>query len=1004
MTEETGLARADRLAAEGRYDALVGQLIELLEVEADPALRVALYERAVQALAGPLAAPDNALLVLNQAFQEIPDDARFGPQFEALSAALGRWHEALAAYEGACEAHAGPTALPLHQRLAAWYTAQDEPADALRHRLVIRELDPTDAANEDALIEALEGMGEWAVVAELWQGRLAASEAPADRAAARQRLIELHEGRLNDAAGALALAVDGFAEDPDDGQGRELARLATRAGDWAPLFEAYERACDHRADDPAAAEPFHARLAEWYDLEGREADALTHRVWLAEQHPDDPAQQRTLARWLEQAGEWRKLVDLLTRQLDNAADQGARVRAALRIAQILEEHLDGGDEAFDLLGRVFVDTLDGGLEMHLETLAERQGAFKPLARLYRRALDRTFADPSEAATLHLKAALIYDHHLRDGRRAADQYAHVLTYEPGNERALAGVARLLEQEGRVEELAAIRWREAESPADAETRFARWLAVGDLYREQLKDPVKAVEAWFKALQVRPDTRQVLTRLLDVYGETDRWEASIKVLRKLAKLETDPEKQARFIYAIGIIQRDKIEDHYVAVRTLDQALEVDPTLVRAFQAIDEILTVDQDYARQDRYYRKMLVRARQHHLDDALVVSLARNLGEINRSRLHNYAEAIKAYQIVAHKRPGDRGVHTILAELHALEGQPGEAAAQAFELVTLDPADPSGYHELARRRLDAGQLDGAWCACQVLVVLGQATEDEQRFYEEGRRHSTAQAQRPLEGGDWALLTWAGKPQAIDRVLLATHEVVGPLMAHTPKQLGLNPRKDQLNLEAPSDLGQILKYTQQITGVTVASAWLSPTARGLQVGDLWPPGLLVAPDMAGVGFAEAAARAARALYLGSVQHAAAGSAPDATVAHQRVLGIVTAALAAVMPEAGLAADPALLDALRSRLTAGRLADLQGAAPAIPQPLAQGVAAWCEAVEHTASRLALLISCDLATVVRLLRDEPMPLLPDMAARLRALLVFAVSEPYLALRRRLGVGVPERS
>ena len=29
-------------------------------------------------------------------------------------------------------------------------------------------------------------------------------------------------------------------------------------------------------------------------------------------------------------------------------------------------------------------------------------------------------------------------------------------------------------------------------------------------------------------------------------------------------------------------------------------------------------------------------QHRLDDALVVSLARNLGEINRSRLHNYGQ--------------------------------------------------------------------------------------------------------------------------------------------------------------------------------------------------------------------------------------------------------------------------------------------------------------------------------------------------------------------------------
>ncbi|MCA9543640.1 MAG: hypothetical protein KC613_04595, partial [Myxococcales bacterium] len=425
-------------------------------------------------------------------------------------------------------------------------------------------------------------------------------------------------------------------------------------------------------------------------------------------------------------------------------------------------------------------------------------------------------------------------------------------------------------------------------------------------------------------------------------------------------------------------------------------------AFQAIDEILTADHDYARQDRYYRKMLVRARQHRLDDALVISLARNLGEINRSRLANYAEAIKAYEIVARKRPDDRPTRALLTELYALEGDHQAAVKQAFSLVRLDPTDPGGYRELARRHLDAGHLDGAWCASQALVVLGQANADERRFYDEGRRHSTAQAQRSLDAGDWALLTWAGRSQAIDGVLLATHEITGPLLARTPKALGLHPRKDQLDLDAPSDLGQILKYTQQVTGVTVASAWLSPTTVGLGVADLWPPGLLVAPDMASAGFAEAAARGARALYLASVQHILASGDPDPLRARQRVLGVIAASLALVAPQLEVPAEAKLVEAL-GKLTAGRRADLEAAVPGLPQPLDQGVEAWFEAVEHTANRLALLVSCDLATVARLIRDEPHPLVGDPATRLRALLLFAVSPQYTELRKRLGLNVPQR-
>ncbi|MCA9546581.1 MAG: hypothetical protein KC613_19385, partial [Myxococcales bacterium] len=256
MSEETGLERADRLEAEGRHEELVGQLIELLEGEGDPARRMALYRRASAALEGPLGSAEDALMVSLQAFDEFPDDGHFAEWLARLADGCGAWHRVLAAYENACERWQGEpaTAATFHRRLAGWYALQGEATEVLRHRLTLSDLDPGDRANEDALIDALEDAGEWAVVAELWKGRLVKATDPGEQAAARARLVELYEGRLNRPGDALALTLQAFEAAPDDARSGELARLAERARDWQPVFNAYEAFARWIAADPDRAE------------------------------------------------------------------------------------------------------------------------------------------------------------------------------------------------------------------------------------------------------------------------------------------------------------------------------------------------------------------------------------------------------------------------------------------------------------------------------------------------------------------------------------------------------------------------------------------------------------------------------------------------------------------------------------------------------------------------------------------------------------------------------
>ena len=66
-----------------------------------------------------------------------------------------------------------------------------------------------------------------------------------------------------------------------------------------------------------------------------------------------------------------------------------------------------------------------------------------------------------------------------------------------------------------------------------------------------------------------------------------------------------------AIAVHQQQNLDDRFTAVRSFDKALDFDPGFLEAFEAIANILNQDRDYARQDRYYRKMLKRALENKL---------------------------------------------------------------------------------------------------------------------------------------------------------------------------------------------------------------------------------------------------------------------------------------------------------------------------------------------------------------------------------------------------------
>jgi hypothetical protein len=71
--------------------------------------------------------------------------------------------------------------------------------------------------------------------------------------------------------------------------------------------------------------------------------------------------------------------------------------------------------------------------------------------------------------------------------------------------------------------------------------------------------------------------------------RWRRAADTLQRLADVDRDPDAQAMYLYAAALIHRDRMGDSDGATGILDRALELDPALAPAWEALAHLVESD-------------------------------------------------------------------------------------------------------------------------------------------------------------------------------------------------------------------------------------------------------------------------------------------------------------------------------------------------------------------------------------------------------------------------------
>src|SRR5262249_60421994 len=141
---------------------------------------------------------------------------------------------------------------------------------------------------------------------------------------------------------------------------------------------------------------------------------------------------------------------------------------------------------------------------------------------------------------------------------------------------------------------------------------------------------------------------------------------------------------------LYRDKENDLGRAVELFNEALDLNPQFLEAFERINKILTAQKDWKQLERAFRKMLRRLSTANAGNPdLEFNLWHNLGLIYRDRLGDVSSAIEAFKMATRFKPDEPVERQILAELYETTDQLEAAVGEHSAVLQKDPLRVDTY---------------------------------------------------------------------------------------------------------------------------------------------------------------------------------------------------------------------------------------------------------------------------------------------------------------------------
>ena len=662
---------------------------------------------------------------------------------------------------------------------------------------------------EPRLLAELERLGAeadaWDEVAAILDERVRGLDVePAERLRVLRELGKISHTRLHQPDRAHGYWEQVLEIIPEDREAiAALEEIATQQADWPDLLKIFRRRADLEGDSQKRIDLlFRIAFLEEERLADADAAVLTYRK-VVEIDPSSRRALKALAKLDEARGDWAGLAEVLERELEllgaAAQDSDGVVALLLRLGGLYENNLSAPDRALAAYRRAL--SLQPSVQIHrqlerfllpeasadarrevaalllpaYETADDAERIVRALEILRESAPADAPAEgtPPAQTTVDIDRRLV---HLYGQRLARPDLAYqaslrVLEREPERAEMRAEALRLADATGVIpdyaDHLELLLDEVDQQGAPPAVRHALATDLAELCLDRLVDLERAERAWRVVLGLEPVDTAALSGLERIYRTTGRWADLRSLCEEQLEHTLDNTRRIDLLFAIADLSETLLGDAEGAAAAYARALEVDPSLMRAYRSLERILEATGRWIDLE----DLLAREQTHVGERMAEVPLLVRRARLRAEKLSNRRGAIDLVDEVLARHRGNADARELLEELLS---DPDERlrVARTLEPLYLEDGLWRDLCLVLRAQREFATSDDE--AAELLARVA-ATEEERLAHERGAFDTWRQvlALRPgderarreilrLAGG---LSLWSEALEALEGALAAT-----------------------------------------------------------------------------------------------------------------------------------------------------------------------------------------------------------------------------------------------
>lgn len=691
--DEAAIAAADDLALSlNAFDRLAAALtkgVQLAEQTGNWTDEERYRLRLASVLSARLNNADGGLEQLRAIVDRDPDHEQALLGLEELYRATGRVRELLDVYERRRDAITDPQArIPVLLGICRIHVEElGELEQAASVYAEILELEPGHRGALRALSDLQERRKDWPQLVETLLQRVELADDDAERVTIKLALGAAYE-KMEEGTTALQAYREALLIDPSNPQGKgalerlmaseslqvEAATLLQDIYEGSREWEKLIQALEVLISSTQGTERVHLlrRLARVALDELRDPDRGFEALARAlREEPSADELREELISVAEQNGLEERLSLALSKIAQGQDDAALAKQYWVRLSEV-EARRGKGQAAAQALENVLrLDPADEYALTTLESLYRSAGNVAELILILGRRIDQA-TDPDVLVQRYLETAELYDTKLGRPTDAITALKEILLLEPAHLGALAGLERLYERQGSVQELVGNLETQREIATSSEAWTALSLRLAKLYEESLKRPDQSLEIYREILSRDPQNgsaiqclerlfadpalnaqvAEVLEPTYEVLGESAKL---VGVLEARLKAAAEPEQRATLLERILLLREDVLGDPVGALDAALGLLSDDPASEGARAQVVRLAAA----ARSVERVVSQLEKIAAGDVDPDVASSLLSTAAALCETELSDTARAVALYERVLEVVP-----HSLSA-LEALE---------------------------------------------------------------------------------------------------------------------------------------------------------------------------------------------------------------------------------------------------------------------------------------------------------------------------------------------------